>query len=342
MSHVKHQGIKDIERHSETKMHLKRLASLKNQYNIGVVFKPKHDPIQDKVTSAEVRIAIMLAQHNAPQSMADHIGPMLKTNFSDSSVAKLYQCARTKTTCILNCAVAPMLQSELVADMKHLPHSLIVDASNDSGMYKMNPVTVRIYDASSGTVMQKFLDLCLTSGTDAGKTKDVFDKIDFTLTTRGISWSNCIALGLDNTNTNIGQRNSIKSRAVIKNSAIYVVGCPCHIIHNTPQKAAKAFNEETGFDVEECCVDHYYWFDKSTRRKGQLCDYAAFCDSEYRQFIKHINVRWLSLEKAVNRILQMYSGTKSYYLSEHCSKARFKRLKVYYENDITELYLMFY
>ena len=94
-----------------------------------------------------------------------------ENNFPDSEIVKNYHCARTQTACILNYAIAP---DELVIAMKQKPYSLSVDASNDTGLIKMNPVTVRIFDISPKTVSQKFLDICLTKGADASKPKEIF------------------------------------------------------------------------------------------------------------------------------------------------------------------------
>ena len=96
----------------------------------------------------------MIAHHNAALCLSDHIGQMQRVNFPDSEIAKSYHCART---CILNYALAPHLKNELVAAMTQEPYSLSVDASNDSGLFKMNPLTVRIYDVNRSVVAQKFL-----------------------------------------------------------------------------------------------------------------------------------------------------------------------------------------
>ena len=109
------------------------------------------------MTAAEVRNTMMIAHHNAALCLADHIGPMQRKNFPDSKIAQNYRCARTKTACILNYAIAPLLRDELVAQMKVEPFSLSVDASSDTGLSKMNPLTVRIHDATSKVVLQKFL-----------------------------------------------------------------------------------------------------------------------------------------------------------------------------------------
>ena len=79
--------------------------------------------------------------------------------------------------------------------------------------------------------------------------------------------------------------------------------------------------------MEDFCIDLFYYFDKSTKRKGVLREYYEFCDQEYRKILKHVNVRWLSLERAVDRASKQYEGLKSYFLSENESCPRFKRLK---------------
>ena len=70
------------------------------------------------------------------------------------------------------------------------------------------------------------------------------------------------------------------------------------------------------FNVEEMVIDIYYWFDKSTKRKVNLAEYCTFCDTSYREVVKHVNTRWLSLERAVGRVLQQYAALQSYCLSE--------------------------
>lgn len=87
-------------------------------------------------------MSLLLAQHNVPLALADHLSPLICDVF-DGEVAKGYACAKTKTTCILNRAVTPQFREELVSLMQQAPYSLSVDGSNDTGL---NPLTVRVYD----------------------------------------------------------------------------------------------------------------------------------------------------------------------------------------------------
>ena len=86
-------------------------------------------------------------------------------------------------------------------------------------------------------------------------------------------------------------------------------------------KGSSGFTCNTKFDVEDFCIDIFYYFDRSTKRNNALQGYAEFCDQGYRDILKHINVRWLSLERAVERILLQYSSLRAYVLSENAPKS---------------------
>ena len=57
---------------------------------------------------------------------------------------------------------------------------------------------------------------------------------------------------------------------------IIIPGYPCYIFHNASSKASDTFNNITGFDISDHCVDLYYWFDKSSKRKCALKEYYYF------------------------------------------------------------------
>lgn len=171
--------------------------------------------------------------------------------------------------------------------------------------------------------------MCMTP---SGTALDIFNAIDRCITLFDVPWSNCVAVGVDNTNVNMGNRHSIKTMVQEKNPDVFFNGCQCHVVHNTSAAAASAFTEATGFDVSDILVDLYYWFDHSSKRKNLLVEYSGFCDQEYRQVIKYASTRWLSLEKCVTRALQQNESLKSYFLSEKSSQARFKRLQAAFQD----------
>lgn len=60
----------------------------------------------------------------------------------------------------------------------------------------------------------------------------MFTGIKTTLESYGVSLDNCVSIALDNTNANMGSKNSLRTRLERENPSIYVVGCVCHILHN--------------------------------------------------------------------------------------------------------------
>ena len=164
------------------------------------------------------------------------------------------------------------------------------------------------------------------------------------MTENEIPWINCVGFGVDNASVNIGRHNSIKTRVLEKNLQVYFMGCPCHIFHNTACSASARFNAVTGFDVDNFCIDCYYFFENSSKRKDVLSEFCEFVDVEFREILKmkHVNVRWLSLERAVSRILSQYESLNSYFLSESDNSLRFKRLQKAFSDPMIKVNLLFF
>ena len=83
----------------------------------------------------------------------------------------------------------------------------------------------------------------MISGRDSTTAAAIFAKMDEVLQDNEVKWRNCIGVSVDNTSVNLGKRNSILTRVKEKNPAIYFMGCPCHILHNTCMKAEEKFNQ---------------------------------------------------------------------------------------------------
>lgn len=59
-----------------------------------------------------MKVANYMVEHNIPFAAADHLSPLLRDIFPDSQIAKRYSSARTKTTSMLNLAIAPHFQGK--------------------------------------------------------------------------------------------------------------------------------------------------------------------------------------------------------------------------------------
>ena len=127
--------------------------------------------------------------------------------------------------------------------MKKSCFSIATDGSNDQGLEKMNPVTVRLFDINQHQVVTTFYDMCLSRS--AATAVGIFSAIITAFENDRISWEKCTSLGVDNTSVNVGKHNSLILEARKKNKNILLTGCPCHMAHNTASKDTKVDN----FDV---------------------------------------------------------------------------------------------
>lgn len=184
--------------------------------------------------------------------------------------------------------------------------------------------------------------MCVTTGEDCGKAEVLFQAIDNNFIGDSIDWKNVIAVGLDNTNVNMGCNNSIKTRILDKNPDSFIAGCNCHLSHLAASKGADAFSSVTGFDIEDHEVDIYYYFSKSTKRKGILLEFLDFVDLEWGEIVRYVSTRWLSLEKCCDKEIRKYPALKSMFISRNESDARFLRLHASYEDPLTEIFVYFY
>ena len=92
----------------------------------------------------------------------------------------------------------------------------------------------------------------------------------------------------------VGKQNSFDSSFLEENSNVFKdCGCPCHLAHIAASNANDVFNKCIGLNVEDICVECYYWFDNSIKRKGKLLEYFDFCDHEDQVVLNHLSVLWL-------------------------------------------------
>ncbi|KAI6646354.1 hypothetical protein LOD99_9225 [Oopsacas minuta] len=138
------------------------------------------------------------------------------------------------------------------------PFSMAIDGGNDSGLIKMNPVTVRIFDIKTHKVEFRFYDMYTTTGRNLHSSDTIMSKLLDIFLSSQIPLINCVAISCDNASVNLGKHHSIMTSVKKLNPSVYFLGCPCHIVHNAASFAAASFCSITGFDVQEMMIDIFY------------------------------------------------------------------------------------
>lgn len=248
---------------------------------------------------------------------------------------KKFMAARTKTKDIAVNVIAPYAVQLIKCELEKAKFvSILVDASNHKAI-KLVPVIVRYFSTTTG-VKNKVLEFSNLPGETAELIHSHIMKVvnNFDLKNKMISFS------ADNTNTNFGgiQRKG-KNNVFIKlkkslDRNILGMGCFAHIIHNAIQQAA----DSLPIDVESIVCKIFSFFHIYTVREESSKEFCDFADVQYNELLSHSKTRWLSLYPAIDRIISIYNGLKSYFLSQNiCPNV----LKCFFENETSLLWLKF-
>ena len=144
----------------------------------------------------------------------------------------------------------------------------------------------------------KFCHMCVTTGEDCSKAYSLFDAINNSFLSDNVDWDNAVGIGLDNTNSNMGNNNSLKSRILEKNPYCFVAGCNCHLFYLAAPRGGKEFAE---FDIEDHQIDLFCFFKGSSRRKVILSEYVDFIGLVWEDIVCYVKTRCLSLERCCDK-----------------------------------------
>ena len=155
---VSHGGKNDLTKHADSKAHKANMNKSASTPKLTQMFATATSA-PDRVTKAEVMFANFVAEHNLPMLVTDHFTDLQRAMFPDSEIAKDFACRRTKTTHLINLAVAPAQDERVTKLCQTEKFSIMVDESNDHSDNKAMTVLVRVLDRDVKRISTRFLDL---------------------------------------------------------------------------------------------------------------------------------------------------------------------------------------
>lgn len=151
---------------------------------------------------------------------------------------------------------------------------------------------------------------------------------------------NITAYAADNANVNYGKHHSVYKLLCSSNDGILKANCPAHITHN----ACKYACDKLAVDIETIVLKIYSHFSVSAGRREELRSFFEFVDIEWREILRHVSTRWLSLHPAVTRLLESWPALTSYFRS--LGESSPVLLRRFFEDDAktdsVETYLCFF
>ncbi|CAL8068026.1 unnamed protein product [Orchesella dallaii] len=328
---IANSGRSQITSHLNTEGHKKcerAKASSKQISNFFANLKPEKEEFD--LATREGTIAYHTVLHDHSFNSVTCTSKLLKT-FYDKKIS----CAKTKcekiVTKVLSVAAIDLVREE-VANINYV--NAAVDCSNHKSV-KLMPVMIRYFTVNEG-VKIRLIDIHSLKG----ETADIITTALLETLSKFKLDSKLVGICADNTNPNFGGINrkgkvnlffKLKERL---GREIVVIGCAAHIVHNSVETAADCLP----FDIESILAKIYKYFSIYTVRIESLREFCDFVQIEFKPLLSSSKTRWLSLGKALERLLKLFVGVKSYFLSESTCPVVLKR---FFQDECTELHLWF-
>ncbi|CAF1516743.1 unnamed protein product [Rotaria sordida] len=275
---------------------------------ITTAIKPTRE--KDEIAAAEATIVYHSVRHGISYLAQQCTTDVLKTLFASSSIAKSLSCGKTKAAAIATDVLAPYFTHIVVEEIKLAFHySLAFNASN-KGNLKTFPFCIQYF--SDVGVKKDFIDDSSESAVDIHRNaRQILNKY-------GLSIDGLTAIGADNTNVNVGENHSVFSLFRDEKPNVIKGSCYNHILHNSVKYSHKVLP----IDVEKNLLTIYTHFSRSAKRIAELKSYYEFYEQDYMVILKHIKLRWLTLYTSIERLLQVFTPIKNYFLSldDDCPK----------------------
>uniref|UniRef100_A0A914HQG9 HAT C-terminal dimerisation domain-containing protein n=1 Tax=Globodera rostochiensis TaxID=31243 RepID=A0A914HQG9_GLORO len=304
--------------------------------------------IELQTAAAEGAFAFHICRHNQSFASADCLSSdgFFTKIFPDSTIAKKYSSAQTKTAAIISGVLAPLSVRTFLSDLSSQPFSISIDASNHKTT-KLFPLVLRFFTAKNG-IETRLLDLEALAGETSAQ---VFDWIKKILDKHQLQIDNLVAFCADNTPANFGTANhtgvnNVFQKLKLLRGNLIPVGCPAHILHNAARRSA----DNLPIDIEVIVFKIAGYFRHSTlrvERLKELCNLfevqktsVFFVIEELQATFTALNshgpTRWTTLGTVLQKIYLLWGP-----LSENFSTDGPLIIRNFFSSPVSEVILNF-
>lgn len=331
----------DLKQHFASTKHIAASHPFSSKRQTQINFKPINEITNSK--KAEAKLALYIATHSSIMNI-DHLSQLCNNTFSLSDSKTDLHLHRTKCKGLIVNILGPHFSESLVKDIGEQKFSLIIDESTDISVSKLLAVSVRYYSTQMNEIVSTFLGIVELEKCDATSIVVSLKQLllDLKLNPKKVQ-----GLGTDNASVMCGVNNGVyvKMKTEFDNNSIVLMRCVCHSL----QLALSHATEETlPRNIEFLIRETYKWFSCSTQRRLEYKQIynTINCDKGERDphnIPEMCNTRWISIEPAINRILEQYTElTLHFQLARrkaHCYTAEL--LYNMYKDPVNKVYLYY-
>lgn len=304
--------LSDLIKHSQTGKHVAAARPFSCRRQQKIQFQTSNEVTKEQ--QKEGQLALYVAMHASIASV-DHLSDLHKDTPLQISLH------RTKCTALIKNVIGPYFFESLIKDVGNTYYSLLIDESTDITVNKMLGIVIRYYSLENMRIVSTFLGLIEI---EDGPAECIVRAMKNMLSDAKLNLQNMQSIGTDNASTMVGINSGVYARLKAKIPHLTLIRCVCHSLQLAVSKSTeKTLPRNVEFLVEET----YNWFAHSSIRQlnySQL--YSTINDGEEPlKILRVAETRWLSIEPAVNRILDQWLSLKTHFeisrLKENCYNA---------------------
>ncbi|KAJ8913072.1 hypothetical protein NQ315_006573 [Exocentrus adspersus] len=302
-------GIPHFKRHENTSLHIQNYEKAKNAPKITRYIKEPDDKLEKSIKRAELKLVAFINEHNLAFLLMDHLILLLVSIFPDSNIAKGLKCNRTKATKVTKDCLAQEQLNLVTTVLRNQFFSLIIDETTDVSTQKSLVLIARYFDNIQQRSRDVFIGLLRIKNCTA---QGIFEAINVFLLEANIPIKNLLGFAADNAAVMMGQIAGVQAlfKTLVPN--IFVLGCICHSFHLCSSAAAKKLPRS----IEEFVRSIYNYFAHSSKRQESLQEFQAFVNVKPHKMLHPSQTRWLSLQAAVDRVLENWDALTLYFRME--------------------------
>ena len=94
------------------------------------------------------------------------------------------------------------------------------------------------------------------------------------------------------------------------------ITCSLHVAHNAFRYGVK----EYGSEVDQLCLDLFYWFKQSPRKREDFLEVLQEMELRGKYLIQYVQSLWLPLGCATERVIRHYAAVCFYWFKQSPSK----------------------
>ena len=266
--------------------------------------------LQDEVAKAESLWALKSATDNFSFRSSDGAPRFFQRMFADSAVASSFTMSRTKVSYMIGHGLGPYFLQKTIDDVlqSFAFYTIHFDETTTAQMKKQMDVLIRYFSESEKEVKVRFLK-ALTFG--HAKADTVTEELCKTIEGLGLPLQYLLSVCCDgpNVNKSIKKKLNVKLQEKFKRNLVETGPCQLHVVHNAFHKGVQAF----GDDIENLCIDLFYFFKTSPARREDLAEIQYKIGLDEVAFIRHGESRWLCLLPAVERVKDQLPALRKYF-----------------------------